>query len=647
MLLNRACRVLRDRLASLTERARSQDGVAMIAAIGIMAVLMIVVVTLSASTLNATGFATSTRAGVQARAAADSGIDAVRAKLQGGSFVCTASGTDPIFAATVTYLDSAGTAMACSGASLAGTPKTARITSTGQAANAAVAGTATQNAEVIGATVDIVVTPAAVALSKGVFSESDLTLTNNTSSIASGTGLADANLYSNGKITCKTQADIQGRVYSQGDFSVENNCNVAGTVWSGGNVNLSSSTVDIDGDVFAAGTGEFKAGKAHIGGSIVANGLVSLPDSAGIACGASGPTANICGSVYSLNGGITMGNNAKILGSAYARGTVYVGNSSGTTIGQNAVSLSGNLDGQNGPTIGGVAKVGGAVTSGVSGSKTTWCDSSTSTTTVPACVSPDPNLPLPTAAAPAFAVPQPMFNPATPSTLGTAAATVTVIAPPRESMPQVPSTNLATSWAGWTIIPNTTLCSTAGSFGTALKTITDSYASTAKLLIQINGCIAPVALNNDTIVLTNNVALMSPKGFTSSNELTIKSSNSTVRQLSWIVPSDAPGVTWTAAGAAYPGQLKPTCAATAPDISVSKLSALTSTEWFIYTPCKATLNFDHKDFAGQIYAGVVDMPTGGILKRANMNIPGVVVPGGAAGTGSISTTLTSRYDVNG
>lgn len=646
MFLNRVCAVLGDRIVRLTSRDNSQGGAAMIAAIGIMAVLMIVVMTMSASTMNATGFATSTRAGVQARAAADAGIDAVRAKLMAGSYVCTLSSAsaDLTYSANVAYTNSSGTAMACAGASLSGTPKTARITSTGKAARVAVGGTASQDSEVIGATIDIVVTPASVALSKAVFSEGDMVLTNNTSALESGAGLADANLYSNGNIVCKTQAEIQGRVHSRGNFSVENNCNVAGTVWSGGNVNLASSTVDIAGDVFAAGTGAFQAGKAHIGGNIIANGPVSLPDRADIACGASGQNANVCGSVYSLNGTITMGNNAKILGSAYARGTIFIGNSNGTTIGQNAVSLAGNLDGQNSPTIGGVAKVGGAITSGVSGSKATWCDSSTATAVVPPCVSPHPNLPLPTAASPAFAVPA-LFAPITPSNLGTAATSVTVVAPPREGMPQVPSSTA--NWSGWTVVPTTTLCSKAGSFGAKLKTITDGYPGT-KVLIQINGCTAPVALNNDTIVLANDVALMSRTGFTSVNDLTIKSSNSTVRQLAWIVPSDSPGVSWSAAGAAFPGQLSPSCAAaSSPNISLSKLVALTSVKWFIYTPCSATLNFDHKNFEGQIYAGKVDMPTGGILKRASMNIPGAIVPGGAAGAGSISTTLTSRYDVNG
>ena len=647
MFLNRVRTALSERIGHLTSRDNSQGGVAMIAAIGIMAVLMIVVMTLSASSMNAAGFATAARAGVQARAAADAGIDAVRAKLMAGSFVCELSSTsaDLTYSAKATYTNSAGAAMACAGASLSGTPKTARITSTGQAARVAVGGTTSQDSEVIGATIDIVVTPASVVLSKAVFSEGDLVLTNNTSAVESGAGLADADLYSNGKITCKTQAVIQGRVHSQGDFSVENNCTVAGTVWSGGNANLSSSTVDIAGDVFAAGTGEFKAGKAHIGGSIIANGPVSLPDKADIVCGASGQKANVCGSVYSLNGTITMGNNANILGSAYSRGTLFIGNSSGTTIGQNAVSLTGDLNGQNNPTIGGVAKVGGAITSGVTDSKATWCDASAATSVVPSCVSPDPYLPLPTAASPAFAVPA-LFAPAAPSNLGTAPTTVAVIAPPRESMPQVPSSTA--NWAGWTVVPTTTLCATAGSFGTALKTITDGYPTTAKLLIQINGCTSPVALNNDTIVLTNDVALMSPRGFSSSNELTIKSFDTAVHELAWIVPSDSPGVTWTTADPAYPGQLTPACdAASSPNISLSKLAALTKIKWFIYTPCSATLNFDHKDFEGQIYAGKAEIPTGGIIKRASMNIPGAVVPGGAAGAGSISTTLTSRYDVNG
>jgi len=159
---------------------------------------------------------------------------------------------------------------------------------------------------------------------------------------------------------------------------------------------------------------------------------------------------------------------------------------------------------------------------------------------------------------------------------------------------------------------------------------------------------APVALNNDTITLTKDVALMSPNGFSSSNELTILSSSSTARELAWIVPSDAPGVTWTAKDAAYPAQLSPTCSASlSPNISMSKLSSLTNVKWMIYTPCFASLSFDHKNFEGQIIAGAVDMSTGGKLKWANMGISGAIGTGGASTPATLTVTLTSRYDVSG
>jgi predicted acyltransferase (DUF342 family) len=594
MFLNQRRPGLRKRIKDLTSGENSQAGVALIAAIGVMAVLMIVIMTVSAASVSASEFASATRAGVQSRAAADAGIDAVRAKLMDGKFVCALPrGTNPTFDVTVAYSDSSNSSMTCSNGSVAGTPKTARITSTGEAGSAAMAALVSPVYTVIGATVDISMAAGNGAiLTKAVFSEGDMTLTNQTSLLASGAH--PGSLYSNGSVTCLTTATVQGGIIAQKDFSVGNDCTIEGSVWTGGNVALGQSAASVTGNIFSAGG--VSGGKAYVGGSVVANNSVTFENGSNVKCGAT--NSNVCGSVYSLRDSITLGNAAAISGSAYARGAI----SSGTgNIRKDSVSLSGG----------------------------------------------SPFLPLTTSANPAFVAPTSLFSVPSPPNLGTKTAVpVTVKAPPREGMPQIPSTDLAAKWDGWTIIPATTLCNSAGSFGTELTKITKNYpASSAKLLIRIDGCSGPVALNNDKIVLTNDVALMSPRGFSSGNMLTLESD--TVRQLSWIVPSDSAGVTWAAADPAYPGQLTPSCTtSSAPNITVGNLAQPKKVEWFIYTPCAATLEFTHKFVSGQIYAGKVSIPTGATFTRSDMTVPGAVVPG-AAGTGAVSTTVTSRYDVNG
>ena len=592
MLLNQGRRAVRKRVADLTVGDYSQAGVAMIAAIGVMAVLMIVVMTVSAASISATGFASATRAGVQSRAAADAGIDAARAKLMDGKFVCKLPPTtNPAFDVTVAYTSSANAPLECRDGAVIGTPKTARITSTGRASSPAVSASNSSVSTVVGATVDIVVAAEGASLTKGVFSDGDMSLTNQTSSLASGSALGS--LYSNGSIECLSTGTIQGGVIAQRNFSIGNECKVEGTVWSGGDVGLGQSAARITGNVYSAGG--VSGGRANIGGSVVANRSVAFIGNANVPCGAS--NANVCGSVYSLREGITLSDSATLGGSAYARGAITVGNGS---VRNGSVSLAAGK----------------------------------------------PFLPLTTSANPSFVVPTSLFNVLSPTNLGTQTMTVpvTVNAPPRESMPQIPSTDLATKWVGWTVIYTTKLCAVPGSFGAELTKITGGFLPDAKLLIRIDGCTAPVALNNDKIVLTNDVAIMSPTGFNSGNILTLESA--TVHQLSWIVPSDSPGVSWAAADPAYPGQLSPSCTtSSAPNIKVDNLAQPKNVQWFIYTPCTATLEFTHKFVTGQIYAGKVSIPTGVTLTRGDMNVPGVVVPGAA--TGAISTTLTSRYDVNG
>jgi hypothetical protein len=596
MLLRKFRRLWRDRVACLTSREHAESGIAMIAAIGIMAVVIIVLVTLSASTINATGFATSTRAGVQARAAADAGVDAVRANLMAGSFACTrnSTGDEPRFEAKVFY----DGATACQTPPSA--PKSARILSTGWATSNSVGGSTSQNSQVVGATVTIDVISATPELSKAVFSDGDMTLTNQTSVYA--VGAEPANLYSNGSISCLTRAEIQGGVVTQGNFSIGNDCSVKGAVWSGGAVALAASNASVLGDMYAVG--DIAGGKANIGGSVVANGLVEFTGNSDVQCGAS--RANVCGSVYSLQKGVTLKDTATISGSAYARQAVAIGNGA---VGKTVVSLA---DGA-------------------------------------------ASLPLPPNASPGFAVPSLLTTPAGSTNMGSAGTQVRVNAPPREGMPQIHSTSadLTSKWAGWNrkVVTDGTMCNAGNDFESSLDTLTLGQTKSSKVLIVISGCSGPVFLDNRTIELKGDLAIMSTTGFATQNDLKIRSKVSgEPHQLSWIVPSDSPSVNWVAAGVAnYPGQVSPRCNnPSLGNIAVDKAALSADIQWFVYTPCQVIFK-NNTAFSGQIYAGVVGFPGGGKITRGATSVPGITVPGGSsgAGAGTTTVTLTSRYDVSG
>ncbi|WNB87381.1 hypothetical protein [Cellulomonas sp. ATA003] len=116
----------------------SEAGSAMAAVLGIIAVTAVIAVSLLATTVFASGVTSAGRAGVQASAAAEAGLDYARARFAtctgGGSngTITPASGTEPTFRLQVAYRKTAG-----SGSWSTGCPKSdsteVRIRSTGYA----------------------------------------------------------------------------------------------------------------------------------------------------------------------------------------------------------------------------------------------------------------------------------------------------------------------------------------------------------------------------------------------------------------------------------------------------------------------------------------------------------------------------------
>ncbi|MES1169454.1 MAG: hypothetical protein ABUL47_02070, partial [Leifsonia sp.] len=94
-------------LTTLIRRLRRSDdrGIALAAVLGLMSVGLLLTTLVAASVINASGFSTATRAGVQSEAAAEAGIAAARAGLVNGTCVGSSngiySGTDPHYLATV------------------------------------------------------------------------------------------------------------------------------------------------------------------------------------------------------------------------------------------------------------------------------------------------------------------------------------------------------------------------------------------------------------------------------------------------------------------------------------------------------------------------------------------------------------------
>lgn len=627
-------------------RGGNDEGVALIAVIGIMAVLAVVALSIATAAISAATFTSGTRGNVQARAAADAGIDTAWAAMTHGTFYCTVpsgtAGTE--FETTVTYFDAAGSELTCSGSSgLVGTPVKAVVASTGVAEDAGISSGVDGTRRAITAIFDVVVHPEVFDLDEAVFSQGGFEMTNNFR-VLDPTGLATANVYSNGNITCNANSpEVQGWILAQGNFDATNSCVVKGSVWAAGSVSAGSS-VKITGDVFSAGgtgpvAGNLDIGSAFIGGTVVANGNVTATSTTNQQhCSLSGYDARVCGSIVSIDGTITLNNGSRIGGGAYAKGTVDIGNTHGNlVIGGNVVSYNGGLVGSapnnGGIGVGGYVAVAGA--SGLAKAKIGNPSSSCSTSSgFSLCVPANPVYPIA----------------AIPATLNFPTNT-RVVAPPRQSLPRVnqyPDAGLAAKWPGWTVqhVP-------CADVKTKLAT-----AWTGKLLLVVDGCTAPIEWKSSTpgddpIKLHGDLAIMNPSGFNVLSNINITSSVAgTPRDLMWIVPSDAKQTdgtdlaTWTTPVLTDPTYTAPTCSSgNFGDVSATTGLTITDTKMFIYTPCDLAMSNSVTGFVGQMYSGTAALPSNSTFTISKMSVPGAT--SGVPPTTLVDVTQTARFDVRG
>jgi hypothetical protein len=626
-------------------KIEQERGAALIAVVALAAITAVIGVSISVAVLSGTSSSTSTRSNVQARAAADAGIDSLYSKIAAGNYICSASSTTvPVFTATVQYRDAGGSTLSCSGSTLtSGTPAAATITSTGTAANKSTT-IGASNTKTIKADLSVTAPVTGGSLNNVLFSESGFTLSTNTDFEGSTDDANDANTYSNGTIICKTKSDVEGTLYSEGNISLEGSCETAGSAWAGGTVTFSSQAV-AGGDVWAAGSGLLDVSTGHVAGSIIANGSITVGRNGANSaiCPGTSVALNVCGTVASLGGTVTTSNGALIGGSVYAKSGVAVGGygNSDVAVGADVLSITGNFTngGGNGQgKVSGSVRVGGTITGGssyiadISGS----CKG-TAASPFAACGS-------------TLVIPAPRPAIALPATLGYPTTTV-VNKPPRQQMPQINSgTSDISNWtsAGFTAVTYTAATASAAGYATSCDQALDylSTTHTGNILLVIKGCSSPLTFSHSTITLGGNMAIMSSGGFTTNDTFTLKANGSTQYGFEFIVPADSSNVTWTPVSGTSPTQYSPTCSGTSGKISIQN-TTVTNVAWFIYSPCSITFQNQLNGFQGQIYGGAVNYPNDSIIKLVKFTIPGIGSDGTASGSVLASATINSRYDVSG
>jgi hypothetical protein len=308
-------------------RGAKESGSALIAVLGVMAVASTIAITTTSVSMHAVGYTTSTRAGVQAEAAAEAGIDFAAANL--ATAVCQSQYTNtstPIFSVTISWSALATSPGNTDSSWVAGCPSDStaqrlKLVSVGTAALSGLAGNSSENVRRVEAIFPYTPTPASsTVIASGAalyaYAQADPTINNLTINQASTT--RPTIQYLTGSATCTSGSTISGDVIlGAGGLSITSGCTINGDLWASNVVNIQSGEVTgnvhakgnggggdsvslstssmVDGDVFSEGPGTFSgkvggnivsgptpgnstfSNKSSVGGSVVSAGTVTAP----------------------------------------------------------------------------------------------------------------------------------------------------------------------------------------------------------------------------------------------------------------------------------------------------------------------------------------------------------------------------------
>ena len=305
----------------------------MLAVLGLALVTSVIGVTVVTATINGLGVTSSSRAGVQARAAAEAGVDRALVAIQGSCATTFTSTTNPRYRYDLQH--SIPTSPPSPPTWVTGCPTNAsdliKITSIGYAANTTVTGASPSDSrkiEAVYANVPVyvqapVIQPAVYAHTmEGDFK--NFVLNSSSALIA-----ADVQI-KNGNVICSNSATIDGSVLLANGYVQLDRCDVNGAIHVSKYVDVSGTGTVVKKDIIALGQGSaagsdvvrLASGIGEVQGSInsagnvriddLVQGNVSLPGSAAnfVRVGSSG---QVQGSVVS-SGGVTVSGSGRIDG---------------------------------------------------------------------------------------------------------------------------------------------------------------------------------------------------------------------------------------------------------------------------------------------------------------------------------------------
>jgi cytoskeletal protein CcmA (bactofilin family) len=227
--------------------ARRDDGVAMAAVLGLLAVGIILTSVILVSVVGATNYSTYTRAGVQAQAAAEAGIAAARAGLATGT--CSEAGGAPVYhnAANQTPVYAAAIYRPAAGGGWVagcpvGTSTQVRILSTGYAVEPGTNGVSANNTVVLEAILAAASTPTTITASGPAIYAYASSSFGGGARFVSVDGSSPDVLVRTGNVTCSGSfPGLANFVVKGGTLAIDGSCAIEGNAFATGRMTLTGS----------------------------------------------------------------------------------------------------------------------------------------------------------------------------------------------------------------------------------------------------------------------------------------------------------------------------------------------------------------------------------------------------------------------
>lgn len=308
-------------------RVNGDGGGALIAVIGIVAVVTVVGAAMIGVVINSISMTGSTRAGVQSQAAAESGIDYATGRLESGECHETfVHANVPSFRATVQYSLSSTGDLWVSQCPIPAAAVRIRIVSQGSPSGGDVAGGTHSDVRVIETIHAAAPPPPPLVASGAALYSYRSTGVGTTGRLVSVAGSRPSLLVAHGDVDCGTSGEVGGDVVvARGAFIAGTSCAIGGNVWSAQAATLGTSFT-MPGNVVASSVS--MGSNSRVDGAVWSSGRSSLDTSARVGGGL-------------VAGSLEMGPSSVISGDAWVTGAAALGTGSQVGGSLSAVSKSG------------------------------------------------------------------------------------------------------------------------------------------------------------------------------------------------------------------------------------------------------------------------------------------------------------------